>query len=472
MAKKALILLLVFSLLLSLSVCVGCGGNTSEPAEEGDRESEEGASEPEEEGAGEPEDKDTTDTTPPVISNILASDITETSATISWTTGEEATSQVEYGTTTDYGSSSALGIVLATSHSVTLTELERDTTYHYRVRSADDSENEAVSDDKTFTTPDRTAPVISDITAMDITETTATITWTTDEPATSRVEYGLTDSYGSSSGKDNTLVTTHSIALSGLAAGTTYHYRVESADASGNNTVSENNTLKTNDDTVAWATWSLGDTWTYRVPDEENRTQVVVGTIMNTSYLYEGQDVIVVSVEYSMDGYTDDDGFIWDDWEGVGTYYYRTTDQQTIHSESTLTTRYRAGETDTWHDCEYTRITDYEYTAEWPAEIAVGDTWVIGMTETSEERFVIDGSEVSEDVYESTTTTNYGAEGKNAVTVEAGTFDCLEIRMSTVGEDTYTLCYYSPEVKSEIEQVEYSGTTVTEITELVSYNVS
>jgi hypothetical protein len=54
----------------------------------------------------------------------------------------------------------------------------------------------------------------------------------------------------------------------------------------------------------------------------------------------------------------------------------------------------------------------------------------------------------------------------------AGMFDCLEIRMSTVGEDTYTLYYYSPEVKSDIKQVEQSGMTVIGITELVSYDVS
>ena len=38
---------------------------------------------------------------------------------------------------------------------------------------------------------DVTPPVISDVAAVDITGTGARITWTTDEPATSQVEYGL-----------------------------------------------------------------------------------------------------------------------------------------------------------------------------------------------------------------------------------------------------------------------------------------
>src|SRR5207237_2868725 len=45
------------------------------------------------------------DTTPPVISNVAASGLTLSSATITWNTNEAADSQVEYGTTTAYGSS-------------------------------------------------------------------------------------------------------------------------------------------------------------------------------------------------------------------------------------------------------------------------------------------------------------------------------------------------------------------------------
>ena len=66
--------------------------------------------------------------------------------------------------------------------------------------------------------------------------TTATVSWMTDEPATSRVEYGLDATYGTSSPIDTTRVTSHSVALTGLSPSTTYHFRVESTDAVGNST--------------------------------------------------------------------------------------------------------------------------------------------------------------------------------------------------------------------------------------------
>jgi Abnormal spindle-like microcephaly-assoc'd, ASPM-SPD-2-Hydin len=63
--------------------------------------------------------------------------------------------------------------------------------------------------------------------------TTATITWTTAVPANSQIAYGTTTSYGSSSALNSNLVTAHSATLTSLTAGTTYHYRVLSADSTG-----------------------------------------------------------------------------------------------------------------------------------------------------------------------------------------------------------------------------------------------
>jgi hypothetical protein len=106
---------------------------------------------------------------------------------------------------------------------------------------------------------DTTAPTISGRTATNITGNSAQITWTTNEAATSRVEYGLTASYGSSTTLDPTPVTAHSIALTGLAPNTTYNYRVRSIDAAGNETISANSTFKTAvapDTTVPTVTWA------------------------------------------------------------------------------------------------------------------------------------------------------------------------------------------------------------------------
>ena len=58
--------------------------------------------------------------------------------------------------------------------------------------------------------------------------TTAIVTWTTASNGTSQVEYGPTPSYGSLTALDSTLVSNHSVPLSGLTPGTLYYYRVRS----------------------------------------------------------------------------------------------------------------------------------------------------------------------------------------------------------------------------------------------------
>ncbi len=187
----------------------------------------------------------TPDTTPPVISNVASGSITASSATITWDTDEAATSTVEYGLTTSYGSTETVA-GLSTSHSVGLSGLSASTTYHYRVVSEDASSNSASSGDFTFTTstPDTTPPVISNVSSGSISDTSATITWTTNEAADSLVDYGTTTSYGSSE-SSGSLVTSHSIQLTGLSANTLYHYQVTSEDASANSASSGDFTFTT-----------------------------------------------------------------------------------------------------------------------------------------------------------------------------------------------------------------------------------
>lgn len=92
------------------------------------------------------------DTTPPVISGVQATDIKKTKVTIIWTTDEKANSQVEYGLTVSYGSSTNIDATLVTSHSQNITGLSKQTLYHYRVKSRDGASNIAVSGDNTFAT--------------------------------------------------------------------------------------------------------------------------------------------------------------------------------------------------------------------------------------------------------------------------------------------------------------------------------
>jgi beta-mannanase len=82
-------------------------------------------------------------------------------------------------------------------------------------------------------TLDNTAPVISPISSGALTTTSATVTWTTGENSDSQVNYGSTSAYGASTTLDSALVTSHSVALSGLTANTVYHFRVRSAPQTG-----------------------------------------------------------------------------------------------------------------------------------------------------------------------------------------------------------------------------------------------
>lgn len=106
--------------------------------------------------------------------------------------------------------------------------------------------------------PDTTPPVISNIAATGISSSSATITWATDELSNSTVEYGLTTSYGGTVSNANN-VTSHSIALSGLSAGTLYHYRVSSTDAAGNSATSADNTFTTSPPPTSTLVESFGD---------------------------------------------------------------------------------------------------------------------------------------------------------------------------------------------------------------------
>lgn len=189
------------------------------------------------------------DTTPPVISGVASGSLTQNSATVSWTTNEPADTQVEYGTTTAYGSTTTLNAALVISHSQVVAGLTAGTLYHYRVRSKDATGNLSISGDFSFTTQaagsDTTPPVISGIGGSNITSSSAVISWTTNEPADSQVEYGLTTGYGSSTPLNSTFTTSHSRLISGLQSSTLYHYRVRSRDVAGNLSVSTNRTFTT-----------------------------------------------------------------------------------------------------------------------------------------------------------------------------------------------------------------------------------
>ena len=77
------------------------------------------------------------------------------------------------------------------------------------------------------------APAISGITATSLTTASEAIGWTTTVAADSQVEYGPTSSYGNLLPRSGTLVRAHAQTVTGLSAGTRYHFRVHSAGQNG-----------------------------------------------------------------------------------------------------------------------------------------------------------------------------------------------------------------------------------------------
>lgn len=103
----------------------------------------------------------------------VAADAGVTTATVTWTTNVAADSSVEYGTTTSYGLTASSSSSV-TSHSVGLSGLDADTTYHFRVSSSNGSSTD-MSADMTFTTDDASTSEDVDLafTGADAIKTTA-----------------------------------------------------------------------------------------------------------------------------------------------------------------------------------------------------------------------------------------------------------------------------------------------------------
>ena len=199
----------------------------------------------------------------PIISAIGDS-VSGQTATISWTTNVNADSFVIYDTDNTFVTSREQGSSdkSSSAHSVELNGLSANTTYYYRVRServnggittdssinsfttgSDDTGEEPVSSgggggiliiDKT----DEQAPIITNVETQDLDSGGIEVSWETDEEATSFVEYGLTESYGTTYGSWGTS-TNHAVNLNNLEEDALYYYRALSSDSWGNLAYSE-----------------------------------------------------------------------------------------------------------------------------------------------------------------------------------------------------------------------------------------
>ncbi len=189
----------------------------------------------------------------PTTVTMAATSVTSAGATLNGTVNPNASSttyQFNYGTTTSYGTStsqmSAGSGTTPVPVSAVLAGLTPSTTYHFQLV-ANNKGGAANGADATFktspanSTPTPTpAPIVVTGSASDVVDTTATLNATvnpTGSETTFQFEYGLTSGYGStttvtSAGGGFTAVPV-SAGLTGLSAGTLYHFRATATNAGG-----------------------------------------------------------------------------------------------------------------------------------------------------------------------------------------------------------------------------------------------
>jgi hypothetical protein len=93
--------------------------------------------------------------------------------------------------------------------------------------------------------PPPSALNITNVQVASNTTSSSQIVWTTNVAADSALDYGTGASYGSTTPVDPAMITSHQLTLSGLAAGTTYYYQVNSTDSKGNHAHSGGHSFKT-----------------------------------------------------------------------------------------------------------------------------------------------------------------------------------------------------------------------------------
>ena len=178
---------------------------------------------------------------PSAPSGLAATATSSSSVSLSWTASADSVGVAGYNILRN-------GTKVGTSTTTSYTDngLASNTTYAYTVTAFDAAGNVSpASNSVTVTTPATTTPpVISDV-SVSPTQTTATVSWTTDTPSSSQVAYGTTTAYGSTTPLDPTLVTAHSQTISGLTPGQMYHLSVTSTNGSGDTASSPDNTFTT-----------------------------------------------------------------------------------------------------------------------------------------------------------------------------------------------------------------------------------
>jgi hypothetical protein len=182
----------------------------------------------------------------PVVVTGNATAIAPTSAVLNGRVNPEGTSTTysfEYGTTTSYGSQTAMASAGSGTSDVKVTSaiasLKPNTTYHYRLVATNGS-GTTLGSDVSFKTPKPPAPVVVTRRATNVTQTAATLNGTVNPKGQSTsyaFQYGTTRAYGSQTALtgagSGTAPVSVSATIGALAPNTTYHYRLAATNVNG-----------------------------------------------------------------------------------------------------------------------------------------------------------------------------------------------------------------------------------------------
>jgi 6-phosphogluconolactonase (cycloisomerase 2 family) len=306
-----------------------------------------------------------TDITPPTLTAVQSSEVTPSTAKISWATNKLANSTVYYkeintwpgSETSSYDQSVGVSAMVS-EHEVFLTNLTPNTQYFFLVQSTDVSENIGQSALEVYTFTTDSGPVISNVSVISIYDEEATIAWNTDAAADSSIVYSINADLSDSLTKTvSDLVTSRSVTIDNLNSGTTYWFYVCSTDESSNiaqdKNINEgvieyysfNTTLDTTDPEISLTETSLlahdGATITWQT-DEPTTSKVIWGTSQvldqetaTTSFYTTKHTVSLTELSSKTKYYyqvvsADKSGNITIDDNNEEQYYFTTPDPETV----------------------------------------------------------------------------------------------------------------------------------------------
>lgn len=190
----------------------------------------------------------------PKIANLRVTEVTPYKVTLSWETNVDTETIINWGKTASYGEKRGKS-GSGRAHELVIDNLEDNQEYHYQILAKDAAGNEVADDDKIVRTPlDTEGPKISnvkiDVLPMGENDTTSSVivSWQTNKPATTLVEYDegvIGGTYSKRSVEDSSLNNSHTVIVKDLAPASSYHYRLVSKDKRGNKTISQDYTFVT-----------------------------------------------------------------------------------------------------------------------------------------------------------------------------------------------------------------------------------